>query len=216
MIKRTLRKIWRTLFPTEQDLALRQWYADDGDMTLRQEYPLDEQSVVLDLGGYKGQWASDIYSRYRCHIFVFEPVKSFAGGISRRFAQNPQIVVNEFGLGGSSRTETINLNADGSSTIRAGHSKESIRIVSVDAWWKDNIASDISLMKINIEGGEFELLEKMIENDLIRCVKNIQVQFHDVFPGAKERMQNIREKLKATHRSTYSYEFIWENWELIS
>lgn len=37
---------------------------------------------------------------------------------------------------------------------------------------------DIGLMKINIEGGEYELLERMIELGIINKVKDIQIQFH--------------------------------------
>ena len=214
MFRKLLRKIKITIAPTAQDIALRKWYADDGDMRLRQEYPLDQSSIVLDLGGYRGQWASDIFARYGCKVYVFEPVKGFADAIMRRFEKNARIQVNAFGLGGSSRSENINLNADGSSTIRAGKSIESISIVDVASWMESNIAGDVALMKINIEGGEFELLERMLEKNLIHRVKNFQIQFHDVFPGARERMRSIQGALAKTHRATYSYEFIWENWEL--
>jgi hypothetical protein len=43
---------------------------------------------------------------------------------------------------------------------------------------------------------------------------NIQVQFHDYTPDAAERMKKIQRALKKTHRTTYSFEFVWENWEL--
>ena len=36
-----------------------------------------------------------------------------------------------------------------------------------------------ALMKINIEGGEFELLERLLETRLISRIENIQVQFHN-------------------------------------
>ncbi len=75
--------------------------------------------------------------------------------------------------------------------------------------------SKIELLKLNIEGGEYELLESLLENDCITYFKNIQVQFHDfLFDNAKERMTKIQEQLSKTHELTYQYEFVWENWKL--
>ena len=34
-------------------------------------FELDKNSIVLDLGGYKGDWANEIYRRYGCNIFIF-------------------------------------------------------------------------------------------------------------------------------------------------
>ena len=68
-------------------------------------------------------------------------------------------------------------------------------------------------MKINIEGGEYDLLDRLITTGLVGKIDNIQVQFHEFVPNAKERMQNIQKKLSKTHTPTYQYEFIWENWK---
>jgi len=35
-------------------------------------------------------------------------------------------------------------------------------------------------------------------------------------PDAKARVQNIRRQLERTHRLTYQYDFVWENWRLTS
>ena len=44
-----------------QALRVAPWLADNGDKTYRLDYNLNENSVVFDLGGYEGQWASDIF-----------------------------------------------------------------------------------------------------------------------------------------------------------
>ena len=73
----------------------------------------------------------------------------------------------------------------------------------------------IDLMKINIEGGEYELLEEILSSGWVHNIKNLQIQFHDFFPEAKGRMEAIQEKLSFTHELTYQYPFVWENWQLI-
>ena len=69
-------------------------------------------------------------------------------------------------------------------------------------------------MKINIEGGEFDLLDQLIKSKLVTRIDNIQVQFHNFFDNSKDRREGIRKQLKQTHYLTYDYYFVWENWKL--
>lgn len=190
-----------------------QWVAAKGDKTLRLDYDLSPESVVLDLGGFEGQWASDIFSMYLCKVHVFEPVKAHFETIARRFRQNPNIHVYSFGLAASNRIERIAVAGDASSIVRAqSEDSESIDIVAAGDFMDEHIRGTIDLIKINIEGAEYELLEHLIDRGITSRLKNIQVQFHDFVPQAAERMARIQERLRATHELTYQYLFIWENW----
>ena len=83
----------------------------------------------------------------------------------------------------------------------------------VDFLAQRSIAS-IDLMKINIEGGEYELLKRMIDGNLIAKVRHLQIQFHDIGPWCEQTVANIRSALQKTHRADYCYEFVWESWTL--
>lgn len=73
----------------------------------------------------------------------------------------------------------------------------------------------VDLIKINIEGGEYDLLDEIIANNWLSKFKNIQVQFHDfVIENPRERMEKIQKELAKTHQLTYQYDFVWENWKL--
>lgn len=196
--------------PTPHEL----WLAANGDKVLRMEYSLSDRDVVLDVGGYEGQWASDIYSRYLCTVHVFEPIPQFAEGVRHRFRQNSSIVVHQCGLGGEDGELSFSIEGDASSSVVSGDQSVAARVVAFDSWCHTNQIEEIGLMKINIEGGEYPLVEHLIESGWIRKVRNLQVQFHDFFPEARTRMDSIRERLAQTHRPTYQFEFIWENWTL--
>lgn len=189
------------------------WYADGGDYRFRYDYPLNNQSLALDLGGYQGQWASDLYARYRCRIKVFEPVSRFADDIAKRFRCNDDIEVLRFGLGATSRDETIHVCGASSSLYKKKADSETIRIVDVAQWFDDNAVRAVQLMKINIEGGEYELLERMLEAGLVGSVDDIQVQFHNIAADSSRRMEAIQRGLAATHELSYQYRFVWENWK---
>src|SRR5690606_13786512 len=119
------------------------------DAAMRFDYPLGSDSLVMDLGGYEGQWASDIYARYRCRVLVFEPVKAFASQITDRFARNDDVEVFDYGLGASTRTETIHLRGASSSTYRKDAATETIRIVDAAEWLHSRNVATVHLMKIN-------------------------------------------------------------------
>ncbi|MCA9008814.1 MAG: FkbM family methyltransferase [Planctomycetaceae bacterium] len=207
------RSLQKKYFPTDRDRAMRRWRSDHGDETLRLNYSLNSESVVLDLGGYRGDWAHNIHERYGCTVHVFEPVQSFADGIVRRFDGNEAIHVHRCGLGSTTRDERIGLSADASSMFHSEGAQETIRIVDAAAWFAEHDVPRVDLMKINIEGGEYELLERMLDTGLASRVENIQVQFHNLAVDSETRMNNILQRLQASHQPTYQYHFVWENWQ---
>lgn len=212
ILKRIVTRIRISLFPTEHDLEVKKWFAADGDETRRFDYDLNSDSLVIDLGGYKGQWASDIYSRFNCRVLVFEPVKSFAEKISKRFAKNPKIEVFCLALGASTRPEMISLSADGTSVYADSVEKETIQFEDVADFFAKHRIQHVDLLKVNIEGGEYELLPRLLEAGLVNKIKHIQIQFHDVAPDSESRMEKICNELSKTHSPTYQYKFVWDNW----
>jgi FkbM family methyltransferase len=204
----------KRMYVSEQEKRVTEWFKAGGDKTLRLNYDLDENSLVFDVGGYEGQWASDIFSKYCCTIHIFEPVAEFADKIERGFSRNKKIFVHKFGLSSKSQKAMILLARDSSSLFKQGGQSEEITLMSAADFIRDTGIQNIDLMKINIEGAEYDLLEHVIETGFIRCIKNIQVQFHDFVPNAEQRMKSIQTRLEHTHSLTYQYPFVWENWSI--
>ena len=196
-----------------QRAGLVSWRRAQGDKSLRLAYDLNPTSVVFDLGGYEGQWASDIFAMYGCAIHVFEPVPEFARKIETRFARNAKITLHRFGLSNKTAAVRLSLNADGSSIFGAGAETMEVELVEAQAFLGQAGIARIDLMKINIEGAEYDLLDHLLDCGFVRQLGNIQVQFHDLLPDAEERMTQIQQRLQATHRLTYQFPFVWENWE---
>ncbi len=214
VIAKVFHKVRRRFHRTEEEKALVRWYADHGDETLRVTYGLGPQSLVVDAGGFEGQWASDIFSRYVCRIVVFEPVSALAAGIKARFARNPQILVHDRGLGGRTRKESISVQAHASSVFTGAGQHEDILIWDVAEWAREEKVGRIDLLKINIEGGEYELLDRLVDTGLVGSIGNIQVQFHSFVPDAVQKRDRLRARLRQTHTCTWDYTFVWENWAL--
>jgi FkbM family methyltransferase len=192
---------------------LQKWFRDGGDDSLRVNYPLNENSVVFDLGGYHGSWTQKIYDRYQCHIHVFEPIPELYNNLVDYFRNKEKIKIYDFGISDQDKLIEIALLNDGSSFYVDSENKVIVKVVSFVKFLKEKNIENVDLIKINIEGDEFPVLKSLIDNGCINIFKNIQVQFHQFIPDSINLRNWIREKLKLTHKITYNYEFVWENWE---
>ena len=70
-------------------------------------------------------------------------------------------------------------------------------------------------MKINIEGGEYAVLERMMETGIIGKCGELQIQFHEWYPEARALREKIVKSLSLSHYRTWNYPFVWENWKRI-
>lgn len=194
------------------------WLADNKERELRYSYNLDEKSVVIDVGGYEGDFASEIFARYQSTVFVFEPVRKYIDCLTDRFRKNNNIKIIPQGLGAKEEELLISVMDEASSYNRSQsiHKKgtnEKIEITDVGRFFTEKKITKVGLIKINIEGAEYDLLDRMIDLKLIPLCVNLQIQFHDFYPDFQSRYNKIKSELEKTHQLTYSYPFVWENWQ---
>jgi FkbM family methyltransferase len=192
---------------------LQKWFSIGGDDSLRVNYPLNENSIVLDLGGYEGTWTQKIFDKYQCNIHVFEPIPNLYEKLVEKFKNNDKVKVYNFGVSDEDKKIEISLLNDGSSFYLDSENKVSAKVMSFIKFLNENQIDNVDLIKINIEGDEFPVLKSLIDNDMVNVFNDIQVQFHQFIPDSINKRNWIREKLSLTHKLTYDYEFVWENWK---
>ena len=196
-------------------LEFNRWIQDNGDKTLRLQYLLEADSVVIDAGGYLGQWTYDINSRYDSIVFVLEPLQDLYPKIEDRFSSNPKVIPLKYAIANKTEELSIAINGDGSSLYNTStDAVEIIKCKDVKEFIEENNIDIIDLFKINIEGAEYDLLERLIELELMPKIKNLQIQFHRFIPDCDLRRDSIIAELSKTHERSWNYEWIWENWKL--
>jgi len=201
-------------FLSNQNQTVLRWKLINGEKTLRTSYPLNSDSIVFDVGGYKGDSTWDIYQKYKCNIYVFEPVREYYKFLKKRFKNSKNIRILGYGLAEKTKYVNIYLSGDATSVYGKSGESEKVKLVNIkDVLQKYKIKS-VDLIELNIEGGEYNLLEYLIGKNLIKRFKNIQVQFHNSIENARERRKKIQGSLRGTHKLTYEYPFVWENWSL--
>jgi len=197
------------------------WFKDKGDETLRLNYPnLNKDSVVFDLGGYIGEFAEKIHDKYNCNVYIFEPHPKFYEVCKEKFIKNPKIKVFNYGISYKDENLMLYDEKDGSSIFSSSLISSTQKSKTIKTKFIDYLKivkkldiNKIDLMKINIEGGEYPLLEHIIKNKKLNFVDNYQIQFHNFIDKAVEKREYIIQHLKKTHNRNWNYEFVWENWE---
>lgn len=180
----------------------------------RFEYLLSPDSVVLDCGGYKGEWAQRIHDRYGSVIHVFEPVAEFFKATANRLVNTPNVHVYNYGVGAIHRLVEFSLQNDSTGEFSQTTEKEWVSIKGIEDIFTRLTLGDVDLMKVNIEGGEFALLERMVKCGLIKRVKNLQVQWHDLVPDSINRFEVLQNEFAKTHELTFDNGWVWQGWRL--
>lgn len=190
-------------------------YVTDGAKKMYKFNDLDENCIVFDVGGYRGDYSAEINKKFGCKCYCFEPVREFAEYIKNRFAGNDKILVYNYGLSDKSNSEGMQIFDNGSSSVidRGSKECESVMMKDIKEFVDENQIGEIDLMKLNIEGGEYRLLERIIKCDLLARIRHIQIQFHQIDEESEKRMKRIWKELEKTHKLDWSYRpYIWESW----
>lgn len=208
--------IQRFVFRDKLALEFARWFKDKGDSRLRLEYPINSNSIVFDIGGYKGDFAAEIHDKYDCYVYIFEPITEFYSLAVERFKHNKKITCFNFGLSSSSGFFDISFDNNASSFTHYKKNSELVRVQtkSIVSFIEEFKLNKIDLMKINIEGGEFDILPALIKSNLIARINFLQVQFHSFVPESSTLRVSIRDSLLETHYEMWNYEFVWESWAL--
>lgn len=213
--KRKLRRYYVENISKDEFLTnIYRWKDAEGDRTLRLDYPLDEKSVVFDLGGYAGDFSAQLFCKFNCYIYIFEPIPEYAERIKERFKCNEKIKVITAGL--SDRTDETQITFDGtSSSIFRDDSaeKKTIKLIAIEKFLEENNIIHIDLIKVNIEGAEYDLFEHIINIESLNISRFYQIQFHDFIPQARYRREYIQDRLRKNHRLAWEFPFVWESWE---
>lgn len=191
----------------------RKWSKGGGQELLYAFEGIGSDSIVFDIGLYKGGWSERITRKYDPYIYGFEPVSEFYQDAQKALAKHPKVKVLNFGLGKNTRQATIYIKGDAASLMEGKGRRAEVEIKSIKEFMSEFNIDFVDLAAINIEGGEYELLDFMISAGLMPKFGMLLIQFHEAGTGHRYKREVIRTMLKLTHKEVYCYETVWELWE---
>lgn len=191
------------------------WDKDNGNHFLVATYPLTEESWVIELGGFMGNWTKRIYDNYKSNIIVIEPIEDFCNVIKRDLLSNEKIKIEQLGISTESKDVMISHNGDASSQYLEQTSNQiTIHCEPLEYFLGKYNVNKVDLMQVNVEGEEFPLFEHWLKSDILTKFKFIQIQFHRMGTDYEERKQKIQEGLRSKgFLCNWEYPYVFESWE---
>ena len=143
---------------------------------------LNSDSIIVDLGGHKGEFSSIISERYHCMCHVVEAMPELYTSIK----QTRNIRTYNYAASDSDGVMSFHLseNPESNSLIRKTEEHaQTIEVptISMSSLLKKHDISKIDALKMDIEGAEIAVFRGM-SDELLRSIKQITVEFHDFIP----------------------------------
>jgi len=195
--------------------AYNDW-TDNHKEHLRYDYDLNANSICFDLGAFHCDWSIEISKRYNNPtIYAYEIMPDIFNVAKKRIIDYPNIKLSNLGLSNKSGEEFISDNGESTSFFISGNHKTKVFVKSIKHIIENLNISHIDIMKLNVEGAEYDILECLIANNMHTMIDNLQIQFHKTVPDYESKYEYIRQQLQKTHKTTYDFYFVWENWAKI-
>lgn len=166
-------------------------------------------SLAVDCGANVGNVTAALAST-GLDVVAFEPHPDAFAELERRFAGTLSVTCLRQAVGAGAGTRRLHLHPPGDATpldVSAGASLfGGKRNVDARSWipvetiglpsFLDGLDRRISLLKLDVEGAEVEILERMLESDMLERIELVLVEMHDwVVPELEERGAALRERL---------------------
>lgn len=184
----------------------------DGDKKFLIKHNLNSNSIVFEVWWYTGVFADLMIKLYNPYIYIFEPVQEYYNILQKKYSDNKKIKIFWFWLSDKDVTISIGKSNDWSSIFKQWTEAEEIVLKDVYGFLKTEnlIDTKIDLISINIEWGEYQLLDRILHTTP-NIFANIQVQFHDFVENASAKRNSILDTLyKNWYTCWYSFPFVRE------
>lgn len=141
--------------------------------------PLNRHSVVIDAGAHRGEFSTELINKFgcRCHLIEANPF------LAQKLVVPGAASITVAALGAADGKAQFHVRENPESGSLAGSNVDSmssveVETVSLSTFTERHGLHGVDLLKLDIEGAEFDLLAQTPER-LLREISQITVEFHD-------------------------------------
>ena len=158
---------------------------------------LTHDGDIVDLGCLHWDWCNSLIGKKR--IIGVDPIEDIT----------PEGTILYKGVIGDSDTRIfININGDATSIVEE-ETPLQVEMLSWKTFCKRYDINNVSVLKMNIEGGEYDILDSMDSDDFSK-IDQITVSFHDwIHPEWKDKTENALDKLRKMGYTILSTQLNW-------
>ncbi len=189
---------------------LGDFYRNGGNRLLY-DLPISTGDLVIDLGGYEGDWTKKVICRYGCRSEIYEPIPEYFEKLKDSFSNNAMVNLHDCAVGNENRFAKYSLMEDGTSEFVSALSFIEVPVKDILEILID-LNEPIACLKMNIESGEYDVLERIIDEKKLNLFGCLLIQFHNQPKGWETRLEKIKFELQKSFNLEFSYHLVWEKW----
>lgn len=180
------------------------------DYQMHEHLKIKPGDVVFDVGANMGSFA--IYAAKKgARVYAFEPIEENYNRLIDNIKHNKledRINAFQYGIFAHSGTQTLHIsdnNKGGHSMLdNGGQTDVTISIKRLADVFAENKITHVDLLKIDIEGAEYEIFEHLTPEEA-RIIKKIVGEYH-MFPDySKHNFSELKKKLSKHYKIVKSY-----------
>lgn len=175
------------------------------------------RKIFIDGGSHKGQSIIKAQNTFGndIEIYGFEAVPFLAYSLQEYYRNNPKVNVEWAALWKDNNGIDLNIPQEGASWSNSIYERwesnfisQKVPSIDLSTWLKENVSKDdYVILKLDIEGAEYEVLDKMISEGTVDLVDEFHGEWHDhkIDSLPKESVERVK-----TYFSTKKTFKIWE------
>ena len=134
------------------------WNQDNGNETRILNYPLNENSLILELGAFEGWITQKALNKFNCKIIAVEPI--FCSSLQEKFKNEDKVIIECCGISDEEKNITLYVAGDATSQYTSvSQNEKQVICYPIEHFIEKHKIDVIDLVQINIEGEEYPLLE---------------------------------------------------------
>jgi FkbM family methyltransferase len=155
-------------------------------------YKVTKGDIIVDIGASSGPFTHSILNKEPKHVYCLEPQKNLYKTLSLNFKSNNNVTCINKGISDVDGNAVFNglYESDGYQTGSAPTLADSIKFKTLI---DDNDIKEIDLLKIDCEGGEYDVFNAENKDWILNNVRNIAGEFHLGTPELKAKFRVFRD-----------------------
>lgn len=202
-----IKKIKKIFFKNTQTKEYLQFIEDGGDRIIFENIKLNINSVIIDGGGFNGEFTDEIIKKKFQKVYIYEPDKIFFECLKKKYEFKENIEILNYALFNKKQNIILSENSNASSIME--NSKVGSMVEAVDILDEFKKYKNIDLLKLNIEGAEYEVISRLLKTQELTKIKYLLVQFHREHDLNGTKFEKIFFEISKNYNVIFNYKYVW-------
>jgi FkbM family methyltransferase len=148
---------------------------------------IDNLNTVLDIGANVGLFSLYMANRGSKKIYAFEPTRKAFDQLSKVLGNNDKFTLIKkaiFNTNGKLKIKSVQDNSTISGFMKEAHeytgnnvTEEEVDVITLNSFYTSENIKNIDLIKIDIEGAEYEVIAGLRDQEIVKCPRYI-IEYH--------------------------------------